>query len=243
MKRILFAALVVFVSGSLYSQNFTFTRISPEIVISSDTTELVSYALLQVQSGIQNIRIIRTIQVLPPAWVHGSSICNYENCYSADTDSITANYGTSTADDTVSVHFYCIDSNFVYSQGAGYVRLRAELVSNPSQFIEVDFRVATPLAIGIQQISSLVEEYNLSQNYPNPFNPSTKINFSIPKNEYVSLRVYDILGREVKVLVNGSLTVGEYEVNFDASGLASGMYYYSLRAGEFVNVKKMVLVK
>jgi hypothetical protein len=242
MKRIVLGAAILVISISVYSQGFTFVRISPEIVVSTDTT-IISYALLQVPSGTLNIRIIRTIQILPPAWVHGSSICNYQNCYSSDTDTIIAPYGTSSADDTVSVHFFALDSLFNYAQGAGYVRLRAELVSNPSQFINVDFRVATPLAIGIQQISSVVEEFNLSQNYPNPFNPSTKINFSIPKSEYVSLRIYDLLGREVKVLVNGDLTVGEYEVNFDAKGLASGIYYYSLRAGDFVNVKKMVLVK
>ncbi|MFI5211396.1 MAG: T9SS type A sorting domain-containing protein [Ignavibacteria bacterium] len=242
MNRILLGAAIFIISISVYSQNFTFVRISPAIVV-ADSVEIASYSLLQVTSGTLNIRIIRTIQILPPAWVHGSSICNYQNCYASDVDTIIAPYGTSNADDTVSVHFYCVDSNFVYAQGAGYVRLRAELVSNPSQYYEVDFRVATPQAIGIQQISSIVNEYSLSQNYPNPFNPSTKINFSIPKSEYVSLRIYDLLGREVKVLVNGNLTVGEYEVDFDAKGLASGMYYYSLRAGEFVNVKKMVLVK
>lgn len=242
MNRILLGAAIFIISISVYSQNFTFVRISPAIVV-ADSVEIASYSLLRVLSGTDSIRLIRTIQILPPAWVHGSSICNYQNCYASDVDTITEQYGTSAADDTVSVHFYCVDSLFNYSQGAGYVRLRAERVSNPSQFIEVDFRVATPLAIGIQQISSIVNEYSLSQNYPNPFNPSTKINFSIPKSEYVSLRIYDLLGREVKVLVNGNLTVGEYEVDFDAKGLASGMYYYSLRAGEFVNVKKMVLVK
>jgi hypothetical protein len=123
------------------------------------------------------------------------------------------------------------------------MRVRAELVSNPSQFIELDFRINTSQTIGITQINSLAKEFTLGQNYPNPFNPVTNINFSIPKSEFVSLRVYDILGREVKALVSQSLTAGEYEVNFDASGLSSGMYYYSLRAGDNVSVKKMVLVK
>ena len=103
--------------------------------------------------------------------------------------------------------------------------------------------MATPTAIGIQQISSIVKEFSLAQNYPNPFNPNTKINFSIPKGDHVSLRVYDMLGREVAVLVNGLLTAGEYQADFNAKGLSSGMYYYSLRSGDYVDVKKMVLVK
>ncbi len=85
--------------------------------------------------------------------------------------------------------------------------------------------------------------FSLSQNYPNPFNPITKINYSLPNQVNVTLKVYDILGRLVKTLVNEFKVAGNYSVSFDGSGLASGVYFYKIEAGEFVQSKKMVLVK
>ncbi len=245
-------AAVIFLSlfsVNLLSQGFTFTRISPEYVIGDTSSfEIVSYAKLTTNSSL-SIRIIRTIENLTPSWDSlGSAICNYQNCFGSEVDTIPpAPYAPGAADDTISVHFYCRSvfplPNGTFIHGAGYVRLRAELVSNPSQFQVVDFRAVTPQTIGIKQLSTIAKDFSLEQNYPNPFNPSTKIEFAIPNSEYVSLRVYDILGREVKILVNENLTQGEYEVDFKAEGLSSGMYYYSLRSGENVSVKKMVLVK
>ncbi len=247
MKKYFFVLIILLASYSVYSQGFTFVRTSPQIVISTDTTdyEVASFGLLEPQTGTLNIRLVRRVNDLTSGWVPlGASICNYQNCFATTVDTIIAPYTAGGTDDTVSIHFYCYDVFLNrYVQGAGLVRMRAELVSNPSQFIEVDFRGVTQGAIGITQISSIIKEFALSQNYPNPFNPATKINFSIPKSEFVSLRVYDILGREVKALVSENLTPGEYEVGFNAEGLSSGMYYYSLRAGEYVSVKKMVLVK
>ena len=86
-------------------------------------------------------------------------------------------------------------------------------------------------------------QYSLYNNYPNPFNPSTKIKFDIPKSSYVKLIVYDILGREIQTLVNEKLDVGSYEVDLDATGYTSGVYFYKLETDEFVDVKKMVLMK
>ncbi len=85
--------------------------------------------------------------------------------------------------------------------------------------------------------------YSLFQNYPNPFNPSTTINYAIPSSEFVTLKVYDILGNEVAALVNEQRPVGSYEVEFNAAGLASGIYYYKIQAGSFVETKKMILMK
>ena len=86
-------------------------------------------------------------------------------------------------------------------------------------------------------------EFSLSQNYPNPFNPATTIKFTIPTTELVSLKVYDLLGREVAALVNEEKAPGTYEAKFDGSNLASGMYVYRLQADNFVSVKKMILMK
>lgn len=86
-------------------------------------------------------------------------------------------------------------------------------------------------------------QFSLSQNYPNPFNPTTTIEFSVPGSVFVSLKVYDVLGREVRTLVNAVKKMGSYEVRFDASGLSSGVYFYRIQAGAYTVVKKMLLVK
>ncbi|MBM4159268.1 MAG: T9SS type A sorting domain-containing protein [Ignavibacteria bacterium] len=101
----------------------------------------------------------------------------------------------------------------------------------------------------IQNISTEIPSaYSLEQNYPNPFNPSTKIRFAIPKNEIVTLKIFDLLGREVAVLVNEKLQPGTYETTFDArrggtSTLTSGVYFYRLEVNEVQITKKCVLLK
>jgi len=106
--------------------------------------------------------------------------------------------------------------------------------------------------IGIEIISTEIpDQFSLSQNYPNPFNPSTKIKFAIPLSRGVSeglgvftkLLIYDMLGREIAVLVNEQLSPGIYEVNWNAGSYTSGVYFYKLQAGDFAETKKMVLVK
>ena len=105
-------------------------------------------------------------------------------------------------------------------------------------------RITYEAPVGIQTIGSEIpKKYNLLQNYPNPFNPVTNIKFSIPQSGNVALKVYDILGREVAELVNEFKTQGNYLVDFNASFLASGVYYYKLETADFTEVKKMVLVK
>jgi hypothetical protein len=93
-------------------------------------------------------------------------------------------------------------------------------------------------------------KFELSQNYPNPFNPSTTIKYSIQKYSNVTLKVFDILGREVSTLVNKEQTQGNYEIEFDGSDLTSGIYFYRLQvypavsgAGDYVETKKMILLK
>jgi hypothetical protein len=85
--------------------------------------------------------------------------------------------------------------------------------------------------------------FTLEQNYPNPFNPETSIRFTLPENSFVSLKVYDINGKLVKTLVNGSKSAGSHEVSFNASELSSGVYFYTLKAGGFTESKKMLLTK
>ncbi len=100
------------------------------------------------------------------------------------------------------------------------------------------------ITTAIDPISGITpENFSLSQNYPNPFNPVTKISFAIPKNNLVTLKVYDITGKEVATLINENMSAGEYEATFDASKLSSGVYFYKLSSGNFTDVKKMMLLK
>ena len=96
----------------------------------------------------------------------------------------------------------------------------------------------------VNQVSSKIpERFSLYQNYPNPFNLSTNIRFDILKSSYIKLTIYDILGKEVSVFINENLTAGIYEVSWDGSVYPTGVYFYRLVTGNFVNVKKMVLIK
>lgn len=95
----------------------------------------------------------------------------------------------------------------------------------------------------VENEKEIPTNFELSQNYPNPFNPTTTINYQITKNDFVSLKVYDILGNEVATLVNEEKATGSYEINFDASSLSSGTYFYKLQAGSFIESKKMLLLK
>jgi hypothetical protein len=104
-------------------------------------------------------------------------------------------------------------------------------------------KITDATLIGVNDPSATIKDFRLEQNYPNPFNPSTTISYSVPKNAFVSLKVYDVSGKEIKILVNGMQTAGTKEVSFDASNLPSGVYFYTISAGDFKDTKKMILVK
>ncbi|MEP0861689.1 MAG: T9SS type A sorting domain-containing protein [Ignavibacterium sp.] len=95
----------------------------------------------------------------------------------------------------------------------------------------------------VELSENLPDKYFLEQNYPNPFNPSTKISFSIPNSSFVTLKVYDVLGNEVAILINEYRSAGTYEVEFNASKLSSGLYTYTLIAGSFSSSRKMMVIK
>lgn len=100
-----------------------------------------------------------------------------------------------------------------------------------------------PIIDDVEDENSIVQDYKLYQNYPNPFNPSTIIKYTIPEAKFVTLKIYDILGKEISTLVNEEKSAGTYEVEFNAKGLSSGMYFYKLESAGFVEVKKMIVLK
>ena len=125
----------------------------------------------------------------------------------------------------------------------GEYEIGVNIKSNDEVFWYDSFIVVVEEATDIEKENNLPVEFSLGQNFPNPFNPTTKINYSIPEQSYVTLKVFDVLGREVKTLVNKEQPVGNFEVEFNASDFTSGIYFYRIQAGEFVESKKMVLMK
>lgn len=105
------------------------------------------------------------------------------------------------------------------------------------------YRKITMPTVGVKNISTVASDYSLSQNYPNPFNPTTNIKFSIKKAGFVTLKVYDINGKEVSTLVNNKMEIGSYEYTLNASNLSSGVYFYTIKANGYTETKKMMLIK
>jgi C1A family cysteine protease len=108
---------------------------------------------------------------------------------------------------------------------------------------DVEIYNEAPTNIGSISQNLIPKEYKLSQNYPNPFNPITTIQYQIPQKNHVTLKVFDVLGREVVTLVSEQKPAGAYTIQFDGSGLTSGVYFYRLQAGAYVNTKKFLLLK
>ena len=99
------------------------------------------------------------------------------------------------------------------------------------------------LLVSVDKENKFLYHFKLDQNYPNPFNPVTNISFSIPVGSAVSLKIFDVLGREISTLVNEELFQGEYKYSFDASNCVSGVYFYTLKANNYVSTKKLLLIK
>ena len=115
---------------------------------------------------------------------------------------------------------------------------------NNSTYIGIDEINIIRSSVGINPINTNVpDNYKLEQNYPNPFNPTTKINFAIPKSGIVTIKIYDILGKEISTLVNKYLSAGNYSVDFNGSNYSSGIYFYRLEANGYIATKKMLLTK
>ena len=119
-----------------------------------------------------------------------------------------------------------------------------ELTGGSLQSARPNVALGFTLQVGVEEhLSTIPENYSLFQNYPNPFNPTTKIHYAIPVRSMVVMKVYDLLGREISTLVNSYKDVGDYILEYDASSLSSGIYFYKIQAGKFSSIKKMVVLK
>ncbi|MBM4159240.1 MAG: T9SS type A sorting domain-containing protein, partial [Ignavibacteria bacterium] len=177
-------------------------------------------------TGWQDVNLINTFY-----W-NGTSNLLIEICFN------NASYTSNTTVNATSMSSMCVGKYADLSSGDGCTQTTINTIT---------YRPNLKITIGapnaITNANEIPTTYSLSQNYPNPFNPVTKINFAIPKQGFVSLKVFDILGREVANLVNEVKSPGNYVLDFNASHLASGVYYYKLESADFTDIKKMVLIK
>lgn len=154
-------------------------------------------------------------------------------------DELTHQSSLSMTNHTINLQF-----NYTAPSAAGTDTVFATVTSGtPAWNWAPSKRVVVVNVLGIKNNNSTAKEYELNQNYPNPFNPATNISFHLPKDSYVKLTVYDLLGNETAVLVNGKLTAGDYQESWNASGYASGVYFYKLETEGFTATRKMILNK
>lgn len=249
MKNIflLISIFLISVFFNTYSnaQNFSFTPLGSASVnypYIPDSTQVVKLQgiVRNTSSSPVNFRFARIYNNLPANWE--TQMC-YDLCYAPfiDTISLTSDPPYNITPNHTDTLFYI---DFTCSgQGLGTANVKMYNTDNPSEFVMISFNVRIG-DVGIQTITSGADNYSLSQNFPNPFNPSTQINFSISKSDIVTLKVFDILGKEVAVLLNNErINSGKYKIDFDGSRLSSGIYYYSIFSNNFYDTKKMTILK
>ncbi|MEJ2616455.1 MAG: T9SS type A sorting domain-containing protein [Ignavibacteriaceae bacterium] len=198
-----------------YLQNFKFT------LKNTDTTKAVSDVTVRISADDERInRIGNNYSEFYDLPVKGTSICK-------------TNFSFSLVDDSIKPS---IDKE-------NPIKIKLDIYSkNRLLWIDtLDFYYTS--LVGIEKSDIIINTFNLYQNYPNPFNPTTKIKYSIPTQSKVMIKVYDILGNELETLVNKENPAGIYELNWNAANLPSGVYFYQLRTGGFIETKKMVLLR
>ena len=254
MKRLLLGIFLVAITltlgNSANAQSFSFERIGPEtrqIPYIQDSIQAVQIQAIvrNNTSSTVNVKFHRRVNNIPATWE--TQMC-YDLCYAPFVDTI-APYPLppyELAANQVDTFFYI---DFLgEAEGVGTSIVRMFNTDNPAEFVEQTFIVQIGDGVGIQPITTNAEKFELQQNYPNPFNPATKIRFSIPQNDFVSLKVYNMLGEQVSTLVNEQLNAGQYEVEFNTwnnnvNSHASGVYYYRITTSQNTEVRKMIYIK
>ena len=238
-------------SGRALGQSFTF--VPDDTVLSAPLgSEMVFNATLtNTSTQMLTLALIRTVNNLPVGWE--SSMC-FSVCFQSTIDSIatTPAFGSSPLNPSesrpFSLHVYSTTNN-----GTGIVRIVAKNLNNPLDERVLTF-TASSIPVNVSGVEHLPTEFSLSQNYPNSFNPSTTIGYSLPGEAFVTVKVYDVLGQEVKTLRNTMETTGNHYVVWDGrntagASVASGVYMYRMEAmpvrgtGAFSSVKKMLLLR
>jgi len=205
-------------------------------------SELIfDFEVINISSFNQTVFEVRTINNLPADWQ--SSLCFGVNCFSPFLDSVATTpdfYVDPLAPgDTLitSVHVWPMNN-----YGVGNVQVQIGTFRDPNNRIILDF-TATVNPVSVEEEIVALNKFFIEQNYPNPFNPTTRINYGIAVAGNTEISVYNILGSKIATLVNEYKPAGTYSVDFDASKLSSGIYFYKIIANGFVQTKKMILEK
>ncbi|MCU0365384.1 MAG: T9SS type A sorting domain-containing protein, partial [Ignavibacteriaceae bacterium] len=183
-----------------------------------------------------------TINTLTPVLEWDSLITAFDYRLEIASDSLFIN---SLLYQVVPQKTFQVPAGLLFSDSTYYWRVRTATNGGVGPWSEVfKFNI---IITDVEDEKQIPSEFALEQNYPNPFNPSTRIQYQVPNISQVTLKVFDVLGNEVATLVNEEKTAGSYEVEFQSSvgshQLASGIYYYQLRADSFLKIRKMILIK
>ena len=187
---------------------------------------------------------------VPAGTVTHSEVAGPDAGYSLEVVVHTDFFGYSDGDEVnLSVVIWDLD----YGDAAAFTDSTSDYAPNwwGTQWVDPNFEKyymyrkvkLSDISVDVNSFETLPVLYQLDQNYPNPFNPTTKISYSIAKKEFVSLKVYDILGNEITTLINSIQDNGVHEISFDASNLSTGVYFYTLKSGNNIQTRKMLLMK
>jgi len=238
MKKLLLV-LIAFCSQVLFAQAFNF--VVPDTIKSGilNADIIFEVEITNLTSSHQSVYMVRKSNSLPENWV--SSLC-FDVCFAPFLDSVntTAAFNSSplNAGEKRIMSLHVTPS---VNQGTGTVKLIVGNLNNPSENKTIIFTAFSTLT-SVNDIK-IPNGFSLAQNYPNPFNPSTVINYSVGQAGQVTLRLYNILGKETSTLINEFKEPGNYNYEFNAKDLAAGVYLYKFTSGNFVSVKKMILMK
>ncbi|MBZ0200498.1 MAG: T9SS type A sorting domain-containing protein [Ignavibacteriaceae bacterium] len=246
IKNIFYVLAIFIFSAAGFAQNFTF--VPDHTALTGNAGEEVVFDIPITNTSNQTITLFvcRKIDDLPLNWY--SSMCFDQSCFPSFLDSVatTPDFNSSplSPGETRDFSVHILIDSFV--TGTGHVKLFAGDTRNLSDTVSIDlYTTVNATSVNNDDVNFA---YTLNQNYPNPFNPVTKIKYTISEGvnsqwSMVNLKVYDILGNEVAVLVNEQKTQGAYEANFDATHLSSGVYFYKLTTDNKIFTKKMTLIK
>jgi hypothetical protein len=237
---------VVFPPMICYAQDLMV--IPGDTVISGNPgSEMVAYIyVVNISSFFQTIFIARTENDLPEGWT--SSLCFNGSCFASYIDSVFSSESCHPQDTLEASVYFSPDK---INTGIAHVQIQIGTLHNLHIRTTINLTASTMPTAVVEPVNAS-EKIILMQNYPNPFNPITKIKYTIPQNPlsergetggFVTLKVYDVLGKEISTLVNEEKPGGSYEVEFDGSDLTSGNIFYRIQTRKFVETKKMVLVK
>lgn len=235
-----FLTILVLTLNTAFSQDIEVVVHRTYIDSTLGSEMIFDFEIINISQFQQTVFEVRTINDLPSNWQ--SSLCFGTTCYSPLLDSIAtiAPFG-----DPLEPGDTLITSLHVYSlttEGTANVQIQVGTFRNPTVRTTLNF-VATTIPTSVEGENTVVDNFYLEQNYPNPFNPSTKINYGLKKSGNVEITVYNVLGNKVATLVNGYKSAGMHSVDFNASNLASGIYFYKIVTTGFIQTKKMILEK